>query len=72
MLAKYEHDTHIVFIPISYSVLRVRIVFVVYCIHIFAPEYEHILNIFKYILATETKCSIVLKLGPDVCVKRMP
>jgi hypothetical protein len=43
---------HIVFISVSYSELQVRIVFVVYRIHIFAPEYEYILNIFKYILAT--------------------
>jgi hypothetical protein len=62
VLAKYEYDTAN---GVSYSALRIRIVFVVYRIHIFAPEYEYILNIFKYILATP--CTEKLKYALDVC-----
>jgi hypothetical protein len=39
-LAKYEYDTAN---GVSYSVFQVRIVFIVYRIHIFVTEYEYLL-----------------------------
>jgi hypothetical protein len=41
----------IVFISILYTPWRGRIVFLAYCIHIQAVEYEYDMNIFKYILS---------------------